>query len=140
MTGRGQGGASAEERDAAAQELFGKRFEQCDSMERIKVGAGWVPGAGCPAGGLGVRVGGHIGGSRVIDHTSGDKSRTLDDGAGGGGDSNTSEAGRKMKQQKQQFAGQREGQQQEGQEQQGQEEQGQQGQEVGVEAGVEDAE
>lgn len=30
MTGRGHGGASAEERDAAAQELVGKRFEECD--------------------------------------------------------------------------------------------------------------
>lgn len=47
-------------------------------------------------------MGGHIGGSRVIDHTTGEKSRTLDDGAGGGGTSGTSDAGRKMKQRKQQ--------------------------------------
>ncbi|KAG2450407.1 hypothetical protein HYH02_004909 [Chlamydomonas schloesseri] len=117
MTGRG--GASPEERDAAAQELFGKRFEECDSMERIKVG-------------------GHIGGSRVINHTSGEKHRTLDDGAGGGGDSATSEAGRQMKQQKEQ-EGQGTGGKEAGREEQAAEEQGaEEGGEEGVEEGVEE--
>ncbi|KXZ47820.1 hypothetical protein GPECTOR_32g432 [Gonium pectorale] len=52
-------GASTEERNAAAQERFGKNFDECDSMERIKVG-------------------GHIGGSRNIT-PGGEKERTVDD-------------------------------------------------------------
>ncbi|KAG2484951.1 hypothetical protein HYH03_016250, partial [Edaphochlamys debaryana] len=32
----GSGNTSPEERDQAAQELYGKNFEECDSMERIK--------------------------------------------------------------------------------------------------------
>ncbi|KXZ43160.1 hypothetical protein GPECTOR_99g795 [Gonium pectorale] len=31
--------SSQEERDQVAQEMFGKKFDECESMERVKVGA-----------------------------------------------------------------------------------------------------